>query len=184
MQNHFNTVITQTPQIILECSEWIQYELEICSFPPRGVCEPDWLGCSCSALLGFVPGRSQRVRHSRGKICLTAQSTSAHQKPETEIFTNSYKELNSPSAQYQPVSVFCLAGRAGSGVPHWLPQFWEWFLCLTSFQHNSVGNPWHCTTKPDQQSYSPHQYYHSPKKAFISSSIKLLFTLYLFLYHL
>lgn len=133
-----------------------------------------------SGLVGFLPGRSQRVRHRRGKIWLTAQSTSAYQKSETEIFKNSYKELNSPSAQYQPVSVFCLAGTTGSGVPHWLPLFWEWFLCLTSFQHNSVGNPWHCPTKPYQQSYSPHQYYHSPKKAFILSSIKLLFTLYLF----
>lgn len=110
----------------------------------------------------------------------TGEGKSAHQKSETEIFKNSYKELNSPSAQYQPGSVFCLAGRTGSGVPHWLPLFREWFLCLTSFQHSSVGNPWHCTTKPYQQSYSPHQYYHSPKKAFILSSIKLLFTLYLF----
>lgn len=57
----------------------------------------------CSALVGISPGRSQRVRHRRGKICPTAQSTSAQQKSETEIFKNSYKELNSPSAQYQPV---------------------------------------------------------------------------------
>lgn len=96
----------------------------------------------CSALLGLVPGRSQRARHRRGKICLTAQSTSAHQKSETEIFTNSYKELNSPSAQYQPVSVFCLAGRAGSGVPHWLPQFWEWFFCVSQHSNTTLwGTP-------------------------------------------
>lgn len=37
MQNNFNTVILSTPQIILECIEWIQYELEICIFSPTGV---------------------------------------------------------------------------------------------------------------------------------------------------
>lgn len=180
MQNHFNTVITQTPQIILECSEWIQYELEIVSFPPRGVCEPDWLGCSLLCTCGVCTWQISASEAQERENLPDSTETSAYQKSETEIFKNSYKELNSPSAQYQPVSVFCLAGRTGSGVPHWLPLFWEWFLCLTSFQHNSVGNPWHCTTKPYQHSYSPHQYYHSPKKAFILSSIKLLFTLYLF----
>lgn len=37
MRNNFNTVIIQTPQIILECSELIQYELEIFIFSPTGV---------------------------------------------------------------------------------------------------------------------------------------------------
>lgn len=44
MQNNFNTVIIQTPQIILECSEWIQYELEIFIFSPTGVwARPTWM---------------------------------------------------------------------------------------------------------------------------------------------
>lgn len=91
-----------------------------------------------SGLVGFLPGRSQRARHRRGKIWLTAQSTPAYQKSEREIFKNSHKELNSPSAQYQPVSVFCLAGRAGSGIPHWLPLFWECF-CVS---HHSNTTLW------------------------------------------
>lgn len=120
MQNHFNTVITQTPRIILECSEWIQYELEICTFPPGGVCEPEWLGCSLSAALGFSPVRSQRVRHRGGKSCLTAHSTSVHQKSETETFKNSHKELNSLSAQYMYLFSVWQAGQglvAPSGSP-------------------------------------------------------------------
>lgn len=89
-------------------------------------------------VVGFLPVRSQRVRHRRGKIWLTAQSTSAYQKSETEIFKNTYKELNSPSAQYQPVSTFCLAGRTGSSVPHWLPLFGNGF-CVS---HHSNTTLW------------------------------------------
>lgn len=69
----------------------------------------------CSAALGCSPGRSQRVRHRRGKSWLTAQSTSAQQKSTPGILKNTHKELNPPSAQ--PGSIFCLAGRSGSGVP-------------------------------------------------------------------
>lgn len=185
MQNHFNTVITQTPQIILECSEWIQYELEICSFPPRGVCEPDWLGCSLLCTAGACTGQ---ISASEAQERENLPDSTEHICPSETRNRNLYKQLQRTKFTFcsVPACICFLSGRQGRVwcPPLASPVLGMVFVCLTSFQHNSVGNSWHCTTKPDQQSYSPHQYYHSPKKAFILSSIKLLFTLYLFLYHL
>lgn len=150
-------------------------------FPsPQEVCvsQTGW-DAPCSGTVGFLPVRSQRVRHRRGKSWLTAQSTSAYQKSETEIFKHSHKELNSPSAQYMPGSIFVWQARQGLVSPTGFPCFGNGF-CVSHHSSMSVGNRWYCTTKPYQQSYSPHHYYHSLKKALILSSIKHFFTLYLF----
>lgn len=90
----------------------------------------------CSAALGFLPGRSQRVRHRRGRSCLTAQSPSAHQKSQIEVFKNTSQRAKSASCSARGSF---LAGRTGPGVPSCSGDgFW---VCLTPFQHNRVGTP-------------------------------------------
>lgn len=84
----------------------------------------------CSGAVGFLPVRSQQVRHRRGKSWQTAQSTPAYQK--SEIFK--HKELNSPSSQYRPGSILCLAGQ-GWVSPTGFPCFGNGF-CVS--HHSNI----------------------------------------------
>lgn len=138
MQNHFNTVFTQTPQIILECSEWIQYELRDFYLPPRR--------CVWARLAGMLPALESWGFHlsdlsewgtEEGKAGWQ-HSTSAYQKSKPEIFKNSYKELNSPSAQYMPVYLFPI-WQAGQGLvsPPGFPCFGNSF-CVSHHSNTAL----------------------------------------------
>lgn len=94
MQNNFNTVIIQIPQIILECSEWIQYELEIFCFLHNRCVSQAHLDTICSVeLWGFYLSDTVEWGTKEGKAGLAALSRSVKTLSISPYRLTKYKSL-------------------------------------------------------------------------------------------